>query len=66
MIKIGVDEKKAAELQKNLLLDLTKKQAVESYRKIVLAIELSDLQVWAKEVASVKAEKVKEEKEKKA
>jgi endogenous inhibitor of DNA gyrase (YacG/DUF329 family) len=32
----------------------------------VLAIEQSDLQTWAKEVATIKADKVKEEKEKKA
>ena len=32
----------------------------------MLAIEQSDLHTWAKEVASIKAEKVKEEKEKKA
>lgn len=63
VIKIGVDEKKSGELQKNLLLDLNKRQSLESYKKIVLAIEQSDLQLWAKEVASLKAEKVKEEKE---
>lgn len=62
VIKIGVDEKKSGELQKNLLLDLNKRQSLESYKKIVLAIEQSDLQLWAKEVASLKAEKVKEEK----
>lgn len=63
VIKIGVDEKKSGELQKNLLLDLNKRQSLESYKKIVLAIEQSDLQLWAKDVASLKAEKVKEEKE---
>lgn len=66
VIKIGLDEKKAVELQKSLILDLTKKQSVETFQKIVLAIEQSDLQIWAKEVATVKADKFKEEKEKKA
>jgi hypothetical protein len=31
VIKIGLDEKKAVELQKSLLLDLTKKQSVETF-----------------------------------
>lgn len=32
----------------------------------MLAVEQADLQLWAKEVAALKAEKVKEEKQKKA
>ena len=53
-------------MQKSLLLDLTRQQSVESYQKIVLAIEQSDLQTWAKDVVTMKSEKFKEEKEKKA
>ena len=31
VIKIGLDEKKSVELQKSLILDLTKKQSVETF-----------------------------------
>ncbi len=34
------------------MLDLTRKASLETYRKIILAIEEADLETWAKEVVT--------------
>ena len=66
VIKITLDEKKKAELQKALVADLKRQKCDSAYTKIISAIDPSDLNAWANQIASDLAEVVKKEKQKKA
>lgn len=64
VIRITLDEKKKDQLKKELTSDLAKKGDTEAYQKIISAIDVADLNIWATQVANelavvYKAEKAK-------
>jgi hypothetical protein len=56
VVRIGLDEKKSDKLHQDLLYDLKRQNCIMEYEKVILAIDASDLEVWAREVAKEKAE----------
>jgi len=66
VIKTGLDEKKRDQLIKELQADMEKQKDTAIYQQILTAIDINDLQVWAKQEAALQAEVFKQTKELKA
>lgn len=62
---MAIDPKKQDKLKKAKLDDLEKHDEEELYKKITMAIDREDLELWAKEIIEEKAKATKKELEEK-
>jgi len=59
VIKFGLDEKKKLELKNSLIADLNMNMCLKAYQCILTAMDIEDLNVWAKLAAEERAEAFK-------
>ena len=61
LARVGVDDKKAAQLMKELNADLERQKLKVEFEKILLAMDFYEIETWTKEICAIKAEADKQE-----